>query len=563
MKPGYSEKDLEQKIYRLLKIKTCKSWKILKQSLDSRKHDNIHYEISVGIFIENEDKIVRNINNNNIMLTNETIYSFPHIINTDLREYIDINPYFRPVIIGSGPAGYHAAIELCHAGFKPIVIERGKCVEDRVKDIDSFWNENRLNTESNVCFGEGGAGTFSDGKLNTGNKDKGGYFKEVLEIFAKYGADPSILYNAKPHIGTDVLRNILKNMRNEIIRLGGDVRFCNKLNSIDICNDNKDNSSSLPLYRLSIENTDTHESYDLYTFSVILAIGHSATDTYKMLLDKGFDMEQKPFALGIRVEHNAESINKAMYGENFRDLYGDSLPTADYKLVYHTASGRSVFSFCMCPGGYVVDSSSDLEAVCINGMSYSGRDGENSNSAIIVNITPEDYNSDYVLAGVDFQKEIERKAYIEGNGTIPVQIYKDLKADRKTEKLEDIKPAIKGSWNFGNLRNVLPDFVIDALLEAMPVFGRKIKGYDRDSTVLSAVESRSSAPVRILRNNDMNSISYSGIIPCGEGAGYAGGITSSAADGIKAAEAVSEYLIEPLIRAYKEYEESRYTKKEG
>ncbi len=571
MKPGFSEKNLEQKIYKILRIKSCNSWKILKKSLDSRKHDFIHYEISVGVYVSNEDEIIRTINNKNIMLTNEVKYTFPHIINTELREFLDIDQSFRPVIIGSGPAGYHAAVKLAYAGFKPIVLERGKAVEERVKDIDKLWASNKLNEESNICFGEGGAGTFSDGKLNTGNKDKGGYFKEVLETFVRYGADPSILYDAKPHIGTDVLRSILKNMREDIIRLGGEVRFNNKLIDIDKA-ENTDSNRQQDIYDLTVENTVSSEVSHLFTRSVILAIGHSSRDTYRMLISKGFDMEPKPFALGVRVEHKAECINEAMYGREYKTKYGDTLPAADYKLVYHTNSGRSVFSFCMCPGGYVVNSSTENECVCINGMSYSGRDGNNSNSAIIVNIDPSDFltdgfsnsnedkigNPDYLLSGIEFQRQIERLAFSEGAGCIPVQLYGDFKDNKVSSELKDITPEIKGKWNFGDLRKVLPEFVTDSILEAMPEFGKKINGYDSDDTVMSAVEARSSSPVRILRNDKLLCQKFPGIIPSGEGAGYAGGITSAAADGIKAAEAASEYIIEDLIDAYKVYEEGLY-----
>ena len=557
MPPGYKKEALENKILKLLRIKKVKSWKILKQSLDCRKHNEIHYEIAAGVFVDNEEQIVRKLNNKNIMLTNEGKYVFPHILSTDVREFLDINQSLRPVIIGSGPAGYHAAVKLAQAGFKPIVLERGEAVENRNRSIEEFWNSGDVDENSNVCFGEGGAGTFSDGKLNTGNKDKGGYFKEVLETFVKYGADESILYMAKPHLGTDNLKLILVNMREDIIRLGGDIRFGELLTDIDKSKENG-------FYKLSVKKLLTDEVYELITPAVILAIGHSARDTYEMLYDKGFVMEQKPFAMGVRVEHKADTINKAMYGEDYKSLYGASLPTADYKLIHHTESGRSVFSFCMCPGGYVVNSSTEKESICINGMSYSGRNGQNSNSAIVVNIEPADYKDTpvagnrRVLAGCEFQRKLERKAFITGKGSIPVQLYKDFADHKCSDSIGSIKPEIKGAYNLADLGNVLPEYVYEAILDAMPAFGKRIKGYDDPDTVMSAIEARTSSPIRINRNKEFMSEGFQGIFPAGEGAGYAGGITSAAADGIKCAEALSEYLADRIIDEYMNYENNRY-----
>lgn len=572
-KIGYSNDDLKETVRKSLRIRSEEEFaseiqdiKIIRQSLDCRKHDDIHFVVSIGVKCKNESHFKKIVNNKNIMLTNDKKYTFPHIINTEIREFLDIAKDYRPVIVGSGPAGYHAALKLCMAGFKPIVLERGKAVEERVKDIDAFWKENKLDEESNVCFGEGGAGTFSDGKLNTGNKDRGGYFKEVLDTFVRYGADDSVGYMAKPHIGTDVLRDILVKMREDIIRHGGEIRFGNKLVSIDFALESGDfgYESELPLYELTVEGPDGR--YKLSTRSVILAIGHSARDTVKMLYKQRFEMDKKPFAIGVRVEHKAETINKAMYGEDYRDLYGDKLPTADYKLTYHTRNleeERSVFSFCMCPGGYVVNSSTDDGGICINGMSYKDRSGDNSNSAIIVNITPEDYkdcryDDIEVLGGMAFQQELEKAAFRAGEGLIPVTTYKDMKEGKVTDTFGSIKPCICGGYKPSSIKEVLPEYVYDAILEAMPYFGTRIKGYDDPDTVISAVEARSSSPVRINRDENMMAPGFPGVFPTGEGAGYAGGITSAAADGIKAAEALSEYLIEDLIESYKAYETSKY-----
>ena len=571
MRLGYDDSDIEKAIYKNLRTKKYKNYKIIRESLDSRKHDNIHFQVSIGVNADNEEKIIKSVHNNNIMLTKEQKFTFPHILNTDVRDFLDDNPTFRPVIIGSGPAGYHAAIKLSLAGFKPIVLERGKPVEERGSDVESFWDGKGLDTDSNVCFGEGGAGTYSDGKLNTGNKDKDGYIHEVLETFVKYGADPEILYKAKPHIGTDVLRNILKNMRSDIERYGGEVRFGHKLVDIqnistfdsdsDIRYSDNAPDSKLYRYKLVVQPRDS-EKYELITPSVILAIGHSARDTYEMLKAREFSMEQKPFAMGVRVEHSAEMINQAMYGKDYKAYYGDSLPAADYKLVYHTENGRNVFSFCMCPGGYVVNSATEEGITVVNGMSYSGRAGSNSNSAIVVSINPEDFESEDVLSGADLQKKLEQAAYKAGNGGIPLQLYGDFKDNIVSSEIRDVVPAIKGKWNFADLRQVLPEFMVDALLEAMQYFGTRIEDFDNPDTVMTAIESRTSSPVKIIRDKEfLMAPDHPGIIPCGEGAGYAGGITSAAVDGIKAAEAVSEYLVEDIIQAYKDAEMAKYINK--
>lgn len=571
MSVGYNEDDIVRSIKKNLKNCKYKSWKLLKESLDSRKKNDIHYVVTIGVELSDprgEQHLLNVVNNKNVMLTNPSKYTFPHIINTDIREFMDIAEEFRPVIVGSGPAGYHAAIKLAKAGFKPIVLERGNAVEERIKDVETIWTEGKLREESNVCFGEGGAGTFSDGKLNTGNKDKGGYFKEVLDTFVLYGAREEITYKAKPHIGTDELRKILINMRRDIEKYGGEVRFGHKLMDIE-CETSIDTfgyESNLPIYELTISQnpleseTSAEESvYKIKTHAIILAIGHSARDTYKMLMNRFFEMEPKAFAVGMRVEHKRDTINKAMYGDDYINRYGGKLPTADYKLVYHSENKvkRNVFSFCMCPGGYVVNSSTEKDGIVINGMSYSGRNGNNSNSAIVVNVDPSDFGND-ICAGIDFQRKLEQKAYIAGKGNIPVQLYKDFKKGKKSEAAGEVQPDIKGKWSFSDLREVFPEYIIEAVLEAMPYFGKKINGFDNGDTIMSAVESRTSSPLRIIRDSDMMALNFPGIIPAGEGAGYAGGITSASADGIKSAEALSSYLIEDLIECYKAYETSRY-----
>ncbi len=590
LSPGYTDKDVTNAIKRELRLDKGRMkhidilrYEILKESLDSRNHDRIFYLLNVGVELtgdnknplnrNEENKIISLVNNKDIMLTKPFKYNFPHILNMEIRAFLEDAPEYRPIIVGSGPAGYFAGVKLAEAGFSPIILERGKAVEERKADIEKFWEEGVLDSESNVCFGEGGAGTFSDGKLNTGNKDKEGYFQEVLRTFVRYGAPAEVLYKAKPHIGTDVLMNILRNMRKDIEKYGGEVRFQNTLIDIDYEADQIDHintfgyESELPLYEISVRKADGN-IYKLKTHTVILAIGHSARDTYRMLLDRDYAMSPKAFAMGVRVEHLQETINEAMYGRGYRDKY-KQLPAADYKLVYHTGDDRSVFSFCMCPGGYVVNSSTEEGATVINGMSYSGRNGKNANSAIVVGVNPSDWaqscnnsgadnNKEAVIAGLDYQLNLEKKAYVEGKGGIPLQLLGDLTEGRVSTETGSITPEIKGIWHFGNMANIFPDYILKSILEAFSYFGKRLAGYDAPDTVITAVESRTSSPVRIERNKDMSAVNHPGIYPIGEGAGFAGGITSAAADGIKCAERLSEYLIDDMVESYKAFETAKY-----
>jgi hypothetical protein len=390
-----------------------------------------------------------------------------------------------------------------------------------------------LSTESNVQFGEGGAGTFSDGKLNSVVKDKSGRRSAVFETFVEYGADESILYVNKPHIGTDKLVDIVKNIRNEIIRLGGQVHFNSRFADCQIINENTT--------KVYIEQEGKITSY--MTNALVLAIGHSARDTYEMLYDRGLPMVKKPFAMGVRVEHPRQMINKCQYGD--RADYEKLLPTADYKLTHQCSNGRAVYSFCMCPGGYVVNASSEEGRMCVNGMSYSDRRADNSNSAIVVNVTPKDYEditnestrNRPALSGMYFQRYYEEMAYKAGNGKVPVQRFEDFKAGRTTTEAGHIKPAIKGAYTFADINGCLPEYVVDAIIEGVQAFDRYIPGYAGGDTLLSGIEARTSSPVRIERNEEFiceNTCIY----PCGEGGGYAGGITSAAVDGIKVAEAI-------------------------
>ena len=517
----YREKDLRKTCEQLLRRKDLPEVMILKRSLDARKKDQIHYHITAGITgfsRREEERILRQVHNKNIMLTERKKYRFP----CTAREGIP-----SPVIIGTGPAGYFAGLMLSRAGFHPILLERGKSVEERKADVDRLWEEGQLNTESNVSFGEGGAGTFSDGKLYTGNSDKDGTQSFVLETFSEFGADRRITYDAKPHIGTDVLYTIMQNLRKEIRDAGGEIRFQHKVTDIRETGDGD--------WQIRVEAPEGE--YSLETGAVILAIGHSARDTFGMLDRRGFSMEKKPFAVGLRMEHPRKLIDRARYGDA-----ADKLPAADYKVTFHTTEGRSVFSFCMCPGGYVVNASTEEGGIVVNGMSYSGRNGENSNSAIVVNILPEDIPGDSPMDAVRFQRELEQGFYREGRGLIPVQRYEDFCSNRSTTAFGSVQPQIMGRYTTANLRNCLPDEVARAIMEAVPGFEREIPGFALPDAVLSGIESRTSSPVRILRGNDLMAEGRPGFFPCGEGAGYAGGITSAAVDGIHVAEAVARYL---------------------
>ena len=537
LKPGYSKKDLEDSIKKVLKKVEYKDYKILRRSLDARKKDDIIYLLSIGVNIKgNEEKCIKMINNKNVMLIKEKKYRFPYSMNQfSLRDKLSED--LRPVIIGAGPAGYFAAQILAENGFRPIVIERGKNVTDRKKDVEAFWAGEKLNNDSNVSFGEGGAGTFSDGKLNTGNKDKFGIFAHIMNAFHRFGADEAVTYDAKPHIGTDRLILIMENIREDILKNGGDIRFGHKLINIEEADDQKDSNK---IYDLEI--SDGKDIYKLRTRNVILSIGHSARDTFEMLYNKGFSMEQKPFAVGLRIEHPRKNIDRAQYG----DKYMDKLPAADYKMTYHATNGRSVFSFCMCPGGYVVNASTEDKRTVVNGMSYSGRDGDNSNAAIVVNILPEDIAGNDPLDAVEFQRRLEEKFYEAGNGNIPVQRFEDFSVGRKTEKLGTVMPAIKGKYVLSELKSCLPEYVSDAIIEGIKSFGTKLHGFDNNDAILSGIESRTSSPVRICRDENLMMNDHPGIFPCGEGAGYAGGITSAAADGIKCAEKVAQRIITNL-----------------
>ena len=509
-------KVLEQEICRLLHIKSLQGmeYHVVKKSVDARKKESIQCIYTVDVTgIKDEAKVVAKCKKDTITIANQERYIEPIHGEQSLTN--------RPVVIGAGPAGLFAALLLAEHGYRPILLERGADVDTRTADVEQFWTTGVLNTASNVQFGEGGAGTFSDGKLNSVIKDI--RCRKVLETFVRFGAPEEILYHAKPHIGTDRLKLVVKSMREAIINAGGDVRFHTQVTDL-VVEDGQ-------LTAVKLQNGET-----IATNVAILAIGHSARDTFYQLRDRNIFMEAKPFAIGVRIEHPQSMMNFAQYG--MESPY-ESLGAADYKVTYQASNGRAVYSFCMCPGGQVVAAASEQGMVAVNGMSNLARDGENANSALVVNVTPDDFEGNDVLAGVAFQRKWEEAAYqLSGSYHAPVQLVGDFLANRVSTGFVDVQPSYRPGTVFCDLTRCLPDFVSESLKEAIPAFGRKIKGFDREDAILTGIETRTSSPVRITRNEVYQSPSALGLYPCGEGAGYAGGIMSAAVDGIRIAEQV-------------------------
>lgn len=512
----HTKEQLLEKAAKLLKlpVSAVRDLRIVKQSLDARKKEEIHYIYTVDVSTDKEAAVIKKARNVNILAAPDQQYRFPASGTAPMKH--------RPVIIGSGPAGLFCGLMLAKQGYRPIILERGEAVDERFRRVNAYWEgKEGLHPNSNVQFGEGGAGTFSDGKLNTLVKDPSGRNRKVLEIFAEAGADSSILYWNKPHIGTDVLRGVVKNIRSQILDLGGEVRFLSQATGFRIEHGR--------LTGLQIN----HEAY-IDTQAVVLATGHSARDTFQALEQAGVYMEQKAFAVGLRIQHPQSMVNKAQYGAK----YADRLGAADYKLTRQCTTGRGVYSFCMCPGGYVVNASSEEGRIAVNGMSDHARDSRNANSAIIVTVTPEDFGSREPLSGVAFQRRLEELAYKMGEGRIPLQLYGDFKADKASKALGETAPVLKGGYTLSNLRPIFTEAVSASLIEGIESFDRIIPGFARFDALLAGVESRTSSPVRITRDEGFES-SVKGLYPCGEGAGYAGGITSAAMDGIKVAEEIA------------------------
>ncbi|MEY8337317.1 FAD-dependent protein [Lachnospiraceae bacterium 62-35] len=510
----HTQKEMEEKIGKILRISpsAIQTIRMVRQSVDARKKEEILYIYSVDVETEQEDKLIRQARNRNVGKAPDESYHFPEP-GTDILS----DP---PVIIGAGPAGLFCALMLARSGYRPLVLERGESVEKRQQKVACFWAGGALDLSSNVQFGEGGAGTFSDGKLNTLVKDKLGRNQKVLETFVEFGGDKAILYQSKPHIGTDVLSHIVAAMREEIIQLGGSIRFLNRVT--DLMAEDGHVSGLL-----------VNETEFVKAEAIVLAIGHSARDTFEMLDRKGIPISPKAFAVGLRIQHPQEMINMVQYGPGNEDILGP----ASYKLTHQASNGRGIYSFCMCPGGYVVNASSEERRLAVNGMSCHARDGLNANSALIVTITPEDFPDSSPLSGISYQRRLEAAAYQHGQGGIPIQLYGDFKEGRISSCFGQVQPQIKGGYAFANIKEMLPDYVSQALLEGIEAFGRTLPGFDRWDAILAGVESRTSSPVRIERDSHFES-PLKGLFPCGEGAGYAGGITSAAMDGIRIAEEI-------------------------
>lgn len=513
---AFSEERLKELAAKILRVRSeqLRSFRITKKSIDARNKNDIYFIFSVSFSISHEEKY---LHLRNVSKYKACSFSMPKAKSEK-----------PPVVVGFGPGGMLAALMLARSGLKPVVVERGSSVEKRQADIDNFRRTGVLNTSSNVQFGEGGAGTFSDGKLTTGKNDPLIYtvFKELV----KAGAPEEILYLAKPHIGTDNLIRIVKNIRGQIIALGGVMLFEHQMTDIHVKNGRV----------CGITCTSPEGERHIDCDRVVLALGHSARDTFEMLLSKNIYMEQKPFAMGVRIEHSQAAIDAAQYGR-----FAKYLPPADYKLAAHLPSGRSVYTFCMCPGGYVMAAASEQERLVTNGMSYYSRSGENSNAALLVGLEPSDFGSDDPLAGVALQRELEHRAYVAGGGNFyaPVQLAGDVLADRASTAIGSIKPTYKPGVTPADLKQVFPDYMYNSLREGITELDKHINGFANPDAVLTAVESRSSSPVRIVRDRmSLESVSVKGLYPCGEGCGYAGGITSAAVDGIKCALALCENL---------------------
>ena len=520
----HSREQLEEKILKLLGIRPeeLESFEIVRRSVDARKREGLQYVYTVCVKSRREKKILSKSRHKNIMSIKMESYHFPPPGEQRTKH--------RPVIVGSGPAGLFCGYMLARHGYRPLILERGDTAQERKKKVETFWQTGILDQSSNVQFGEGGAGTFSDGKLNTGVKDRCGRNREVLRIFVEAGAPEEILYDARPHLGTDLLLRILENLRHKIISMGGEFRFRAKVTDLCIRNE-------------KVCGVRINGEEELPAETVVLAIGHSARDTFRMLYEKRLHMEAKAFAVGVRIEHPQEMITRSQYGQDVPQ----ELKAASYRLAATLENGRGVYSFCMCPGGWVVNASSEQGYLAVNGMSLYARDSGNANSAIVVTVNPADYLSynleelPQALSGIAFQRYLEKSAFQSAGGRVPVQRFGDFCAGR-TGGAGDFAPCIKGAFSFANVRGVFPEFIGDSLEAGIRAMDRQIPGFAMEGALLSAVESRTSSPVRIMRN-DLLEANVEGIYPCGEGAGYAGGITSAAMDGIRAAEAIGKKFV--------------------
>lgn len=546
LRPDHLPGDLENAILRKLHLRSAErlSWEIAKCSLDARKKPDLYYVYTVDVSFQTDSEASRVLkrcrHDPNVTDEIPPVYRFP------FPEKLPERSGLRPVIAGAGPAGLFCGLMLARSGLRPVIIERGEPVEDRKKTVEHFWETGVLDPESNVQFGEGGAGTFSDGKLNTSIRDREGLISYILEIFRWAGAPEDILYSAHPHVGTDILGKVVVRIRNEIIEKGGTILFSHKLTDISAPQVDADGPESADrIFDLTIEDLDREKTVRLRTDILVLALGHSARDTFFMLARKNLPMSAKAFAVGVRVQHPQKLIDDALYGADCPY----ELPAASYKLT-ESVDGRGVYSFCMCPGGYIVNASSEEGRLAVNGMSLHSRSSGYANSAVVVTVSPQQYaegHDDDPLCGIRFQRELERKAFLAANGAIPVQTFSDFcrKAGGPDPTVMDepeIHPCVKGRWAYADVRHILPDNIAGIIEEGMLRFDGRISGFAGESTLLCGLESRTSSPVRIQRGEDCMCLGFPGIYPCGEGAGYAGGIVSAAADGIRVAASIVKDL---------------------
>lgn len=513
LRPGEPESLLAKKAQRELGNKEIKGFIVLKKSVDSRKKDDIAMVYTIAVKVPHEAQVLKKCRSKKVSMYMETIYEFP-------VQHIRFGK--RPVIVGTGPAGLFCGLMLSRAGARPILLERGMDVDTRTADVERFWETGKLDPCSNVQFGEGGAGTFSDGKLNTGVNDP--RLKFILQEFANSGAPKEILYEAAPHVGTDYLKTVVKNIRQEMISLGAEVRFGHKLTGLQIADG-----------RITgVEVEVDKQTYTLHTDHLVLATGHSARDTFEMLYASGVPMEQKQFAMGVRMEHLQRDITISQYGAEIAGM-----PVASYKLSCHPDTGHSAFSFCVCPGGVVVAAASEEGRVCTNGMSYRARDGKNINGALLVSVGPEDFGTEHPLGGMYLQRRLEEAAFRLGGEdySAPAQRVGDFLSGVPSHGPGKVEPTYRPGVKWTDLHECLPEFITETLHKAIPELGKKLRGFDDPDAVMTAIEARSSSPVKIPRDGEGQS-AIRGLFPCGEGAGYAGGIMSAAADGIRIAEAV-------------------------